>query len=121
MIKKILIVEDDPSIRTMLMGKLKSSGFHTIIASDGGSAIQIFKKEKPALVILDLIIPKKSGFQVIEEIRIKLKSNTPLIVLSNLDQPQDRETAMRLGVNEYIVKSNISLRDLIISINKLVR
>ena len=119
MIKKILIVEDDSSIRTMLENKLKSGGFHTVIAIDGDMAIQLFKKEKPILVILDLIIPKKSGFQVIEEIRIKLKSETPLIVLSNLDQLQDRETAVRLGVNEYIVKSNISLRDLMISINRL--
>lgn len=119
MIKKILIIEDDPSIRSMLENKLKSSGFQTVIATDGDSAIKLFKKEKPDLVIADLIIPKKSGFQVIEEIRIKMKSETPLIVLSNLDQPQDRETAMRLGVNEYIVKSKISLRDLVISISKL--
>ena len=121
MIKKILIIEDDPSIRTMLVGKLKSSGYKTIIATDGEMAIALFKKDKPALAIVDLIIPKKSGFQVIEEIRIKQKSETPIIVLSNLDQPQDRETAMRLGVNEYIVKSNISLRDLMISINNLTK
>jgi len=119
--KKILIIEDDPSVRKMLEDKLKSSNFEVIIASDGDMAIQLFKKNKPALAIIDLIIPKKSGFQVIEEIRINLKSETPIIVLSNLDQPQDRETAMRLGVNEYIVKSNISLRDLMVSINQLIK
>ena len=119
--KTILIVEDDPNIRTMLKDKLQSSGYKTVIAEDGEKAILSFKKEKPDLVLIDLIIPKKSGFQVIEEIRIKLKSNTPLIVLSNLDQPQDRETAMRLGVNQYTVKSNISLRDLLINISELVK
>ncbi len=121
MIKKILIIEDDQSIRKMLENKLNSSGFKAILAVDGEEAIRLFKSEKPSLAIVDLIIPRKSGFEVIEEIRIKLKSEIPLIVLSNLDQPQDRETAMRLGVNEYIVKSNISLRDLMISINKLTK
>ena len=120
MSKKILIVEDDASIRTMLEDKLKNSGYETVVAVDGEKAIQQFKKQKPDLVIADLIIPKKSGFQVIEEIRIKLKSNIPIIVLSNLDQQQDRETATRLGVNEYIIKSNISLRDLEITINLLL-
>jgi len=121
MTNKILIIEDDPNIRLMLEGKLKSSGYKIVIANDGEEAIKMFKKEKPHLIIVDLIIPKKSGFQVIEEIRIKQKSDIPMIVLSNLDQPQDRETAMRLGVNEYIVKSNISLRDLMISINNLIK
>jgi len=118
--KKILVIEDDPNIQQMLLGKLKSSGYHTIVAHDGEEAIQLFKKENPVLALVDLILPKKSGFEVIEEIRIKLKSEIPLIVLSNLDQPQDRETAMRLGVNEYIVKSNISLRDLVVKMEALL-
>ena len=119
--KKILVVEDDTNIRNMLTSKLKSSGFVLTIAVDGSDAISKFKKERPVLVLVDLILPKQSGFEVIEAIRIKYNSQIPIIVLSNLDQPQDRETALRLGVNEYIVKSNVSLRDLILKIQELLR
>jgi DNA-binding response OmpR family regulator len=120
MADKILIIEDDPGIRSMLEGKLKSSGFQVVMASDGQQAIDLYKKEKPGLLFVDLIIPKKSGFQVIEEIRFKLHSEVPIIVLTNLDQQQDRETAKRLGVSEYIVKSNVSLRDLMILVKQLL-
>ena len=120
-IKKILIIEDDPEIMRLLETRLKEGGYHIVKSMNGEDALKVYTQEKPDLAIIDLILPKRSGFEVIEEIRIKLKSETPLIVLSNLDQPQDRETAMRLGVNEYIVKSNISLRDLMISINKLTK
>ena len=121
MAKKILVIEDDPEIIRLLSTRLKESGFRVLKAMNGVDALTIFKKEKPDLAIVDLILPIKSGFEVIEEIRIKMKSKMPLIVLSNLDQPQDREIALRLGVNEYIVKSNISLRDLVISINNFLK
>jgi len=121
MAKTILVIEDDPEIIRLLEARLVESGFNVLKAMNGVDALTIFNENKPDLAIIDLILPNKSGFEVIEEIRIKIKSEMPIIVLSNLDQPQDRETAARLGVNEYIVKSNISLRDLVISINNLLK
>ncbi len=119
--KKILIIEDDPSLQKTLVAKLKASGYQTVLAGDGEEAIKVFKKEKPALILCDLILPKKSGLEVIEEIKINQHSEVPLIVLSNLDQAQDLETAKRLGAVEYILKSDISLRDLIIRIDALTK
>ena len=119
--KKILIIEDDPSLQKTLVAKLKASGYQTVLAGDGEEAIEVFKKEKPVLILCDLILPKKSGLEVIEEIKINQHSEVPLIVLSNLDQAQDLETAKRLGAVEYILKSNISLRDLVIKIAALTK
>ncbi len=119
--KKILVIEDDPSLQKTIVAKLKASGYETLLAGDGEEAIKIFKKDQPILLLVDLILPKKSGLEVIEEIRINQHSTVPMIVISNLDQPQDLESARRLGVNEYVVKSNISLRDLVVKVAELTK
>lgn len=119
--KKILVIEDDPSLQKTIVAKLKASGYETLLAGDGEEAIKIFKKDQPILLLVDLILPKKSGLEVIEEIRINQHSTVPMIVISNLDQSQDLESARRLGVDEYVVKSNISLRDLVVKVAELTK
>lgn len=120
MAKKILIVEDEPALLQALMDRLQRLGYETITAVDGVDAIKKIKSSMPDLVLLDIIMPKKSGFEVIEEIRYRMKSTVPIIVLSNLEQKQDIETAKNLGVTNYYLKSNISLRNLAIEIDKIL-
>ncbi len=120
MSKKILIVEDEEALLRLLSDEIKKHGYEVVEAVDGVEALTKFKKEKPDLLLLEIVMPKKNGFEVLEEIRLKLKSKVPVIVISNLDQPDDVETGKRLGVTDYIVKSNISIRDLLIKIHQVL-
>lgn len=115
--KKILIAEDEPSLRSVLSKKVKSLGYIVFEAKNGEEAVDQFKKEKPDLILLDVVMPIKNGFDVLEEIKMKQKSKIPVIILSNLNESQDIETAKNLGAVDYITKSNLSLRDITIKIH----
>lgn len=120
MAKTILLVEDDQALRGAVVTRLETSDFEVVTAVDGEEAITKFASSHPDLILLDIILPKKSGLEVLEEIKLKQKNPVPIIVLSNADQEQDVETGKNLGAVEYITKSNISLRDLVIRINKIL-
>ena len=118
--KKILIAEDEPSLLSVLSKKVKSLGYTVFEAKDGEQAINIFKKEQPDLVLLDVVMPIKNGFDVLEEIKMKQKSKVPVIILSNLSESQDLETGKNLGAVDYITKSNLSLRDITVKIHNVL-
>jgi len=111
---KILIVEDDKFLRTLLEKKFQRENFEVITAVDGEEALDKIVIEKPDLILLDIILPKKSGFYVLEEINkdINLK-NIPVFIISNLGQPEDIEKGKKLGVKAYFVKAGLSLDELI--------
>lgn len=111
---KILIVEDDNFLRTVLERRLKKEGFEVITAVNGNEAFQKIIYELPDLVLLDIILPQKSGFVVLEEINKdpNLKS-IPIFIISQLGQPEDIKKGIDLGAIEYIVKAKISLDELI--------
>lgn len=111
---KVLLVEDDKFLRTVLEKKLFNEGFEVIIAEDGEEAIQKLVQERPDIILLDIVLPKRSGFSVIEEIRKDPEFRSlPIIVLSNLGQQEDVEKGLSLGAVEYFVKAKISLDDLL--------
>jgi DNA-binding response OmpR family regulator len=114
--QKILIVEDDPALLKVLTAKIKSLGYVVIAAKDGVQAIKKFTSEPPDLVLLDIVLPIQSGFSVLEEIKIKLKSKVPVIILSNLSEPQDIETGKNLGAVDYIIKSNLTLKSIMVKV-----
>ena len=118
--KKILIVEDDPALLDVLSSKVKSLDYTVIEAKDGEQAIIKFNNEFPDLILLDIVMPLKSGFEVLEEIRIKYQSKVPVIILSNLSEPQDIETAKNLGALDYIIKSNLTLKEIMVKINNAI-
>lgn len=118
--KKILIVDDDPALLNVLSSKVKSLNYTVIEAKDGEQALTKFKKEHPDLVLLDIVMPLKSGFEVLEEIRIKQNSKVPVIILSNLAESQDIETGKNLGAADYITKSNLTLKEIMVKINKAI-
>lgn len=119
--KKILVVEDDNFLANVYRIKLKKAGFEITIATDGAEALEKIKSQNFDLVILDLIIPKIDGFGVLTEIRSQEKYKTlPVLIASNLSQMEDINRALKLGANDFIVKSDITLDALIEKINKLI-
>lgn len=109
--KKILIVEDEPQMQKVLEKKVSSLGYKTLVANDGDTALKKILEGGIDLILLDIIMPVKSGFDVLEQMRSK-DIDIPVIILSNLGDDEDFETAKRLGAKDYFVKSNISLRDI---------
>ena len=107
---KILLVEDDRFLIKAVYTKLTQKGFEVVLANDGDEAISKAKTEKPELVLLDMVLPKKSGFEVLRELKGNPETaSIPVFILSNLAQDQDIQEGKALGAEDYIVKSNTSL------------
>jgi DNA-binding response OmpR family regulator len=112
----IFLVEDDPFLSSVLQLKLTKEGFKVIRASDGEEAINMLIDQglKPDLILLDLILPKRNGFEVLETIRQEpMLEKLPVIVISNLGQPSDVERGKSLGVIDYYVKAKFSVDELV--------
>ncbi|MDP2946692.1 MAG: response regulator [Nanoarchaeota archaeon] len=112
--KKILFIEDEPNLQKAIGELLRQEGFQIFEAVDGVQGLEIAVKEKPDLILLDLILPKKDGFEVLKELKAddKLKS-IPVIILSNLEGTGDVEKALGLGATTYLVKANYELNDVL--------
>lgn len=107
---KILLVEDDRFLIKAVYTKLTQKGFEVVLANDGDEAISKAKTEKPELVLLDMVLPKKSGFEVLRTLKGDPETaSIPVFILSNLAQDQDIQEGKALGAEDYIVKSNTSL------------
>ncbi len=117
MSKKILIIEDDKSLSRVLKLKLKNSGYEVDVASNGEEGSQKLDGGGYDLALLDLIMPKMTGFDVLEFVD-KNGIATPILILSNLGQNEDREKTQEYkNVQGYVVKSNIALDDVIKTID----
>lgn len=115
----ILIVEDDEFISDVYMKKLALEGFEMDLAKDGEEALRKIRDRKPDIVLLDIMIPLKDGFQVLTELRADAAlSDIRVVVMSNLSQGKDIARAKELGALDYIVKSNVSLPDMVQRIRK---
>lgn len=119
---KILVVEDDPFLRQAYTIKLTKSDFTVEVATDGIEAMEKLKTFLPDLILLDLVMPRKDGFATLEDIKKQEKlQNIPVIVASNLGQPDEIARVKTLGANDFVIKSNLSLEDLITKINNLAK
>lgn len=101
--KKILIVEDEPSLIFTLQDTLENEGYQTFIAKEGGKALEIVKEENPDLLILDLMLPGISGYDVCEKIR-EMNYTFPIIMLTARDQEIDKVTGLNIGADDYMTK-----------------
>jgi len=105
MAEKILIVEYEPAIVTMLEYNLKSEGYETIVATDGLQALDMAEKERPALILLDWVLPKMTGVEVCKTIRKKAQhSGVPIIMLTARGEEADKVLGLKLGADDYITK-----------------
>lgn len=111
---KILFMEDEQSLQSA-MGELLEQNKYTVFkALDGESGLAMAKKELPQLILLDLILPKKNGFEVLEELKKDPSTkNIPVVVLTNLEGSAEVEKALSLGATTYLVKANYKLDELL--------
>ena len=111
---KILLVEDDKFISRAYCDGFKRAGFDVVTAFDGDEAMEKIKKETPDLILLDLIMPGKNGFELLGELKMDdALKNIPVIVLSNLGQETDIERAKEMGAEDYMIKANYSMADVV--------
>ncbi len=100
---KILVVEDEPSLIFTLRDTLESEGYQVIVSEDGEQAVELVKEHKPDLMILDIMLPGKSGYDICKEVR-SLKYSFPIIMLTAKDQEIDKVKGLNLGADDYITK-----------------
>ncbi len=100
--QKILVVDDEASIRRILETRLKMAGYNVVTAEDGEEAVDLFNKTNPDLVILDVMMPKMDGYGVTREIR--RVSDIPIIILTALGDVSERITGLELGADDYVIK-----------------
>jgi DNA-binding response OmpR family regulator len=115
---KILIVEDDAGLRQGLEINLRLENYETVQAADGDEAIRMFHAHSPNLVLLDLMLPKKSGFEVLEHIRTT--SKVPVILLTARGQETDKVRGLRGGADDYVTKP-FGLQELFARIDAVIR
>lgn len=119
--KSILIVEDEPAILKILARKMNEIGCEVRTAKDGEEALKEIQKNRPDLTLLDVMLPKRDGLDVLRTVRDKYGYDLPIIIISNLDVDEDIKVAKNLGVIDYIIKSNISLEDLMDQVLKVLK
>lgn len=118
---KILLAEDDQFIARAYKDGFEQAGFEVVAAVDGVETVKKIRSEKPDLLLLDLVMPIKSGFGVMEEIKADETIKVPVLVLSNLSQESDIKKSKELGAIDYIVKSNISMKEVIEVVKKYLK
>ncbi len=112
--KKILLVEDDEALAGVYKSRLEIEGFETAWASNGENALSEAIAFKPDLILLDAMMPKISGFDVLDILRNTPETaNIHVIMLTALSQPKDKERAQALGVDDYLVKSQVVIGDVV--------
>ena len=120
--KKVMLIEDDRFLSSLVKARLEKDGLTVIQSFDGDDAIRRLPEERPDLVILDLVMPKTNGFEVLKAISLMPGlDRTPVVIVSNLAQDSDIEKAQQLGAKAYFVKVKISIDDLIGKIEDLVK
>lgn len=118
---KIIIVEDEPMISEIYQKKFSESGYEIIAADSGEQALNLINKDKVDLILLDLIMPKMDGFEVIKNIRAgSYNKDVKIIVFSNLSQKENQEKAMKLGANGFIVKSDYTPSALVKEVTRIL-
>ncbi|MEI8338590.1 MAG: response regulator [bacterium] len=111
---KILLVEDDNSLATVYVDRLEAEGFEVKRVENGEDALAAAESFQPDLVLLDVMMPEINGFDVLDILRNTPKTaNLKVIMLTALSQESDKERAMSLGVDDYLVKSQIVIADVI--------
>ena len=116
---KVLVVDDEPSLQTLLTYNLKKSGFDVVLAEDGQQALDIIHEQKIDIVLLDIMLPEKSGVDVTRELRAE-KNQIPIIMLTALDDEIDKVVGLEIGADDYVTKP-FSPREVIARVHAVLR
>ena len=118
---KLLLVEDDVNLRDIYYSRFQAEGYDLAVASNGEEALAMSVKEKPDLIILDVMMPRISGFDVLDILRSTPEtSHTKVIMMSALSEQSDKDRGKSLGVDEYLVKSQVTLEDVVTTVKRVL-
>lgn len=119
--KTVLIAEDDAFIKRAYVDSLTRAGYEVLTASDGVEALDVARSQSPDLILLDLMMPVKNGFEFLEEACADESiKNIPVIILSNLGQDSDIKKCQEMGAEDYMIKSNNSMKDVVEKVAKFL-
>lgn len=118
---KVLLVEDDSFISKMYVTKFTLQKFNVLAAADGEEGLRLAEQEVPDIILLDIMLPKMDGWQVLEHLKINQKTkNIPVLMLTNLGAQEDIERGLELGATDYMIKAHFVPSEVIEKINRLV-
>ncbi len=121
MIKTILIVEDEEVLASFLKRKLSRRGYRSIVAADGKEGLKKIKEIRPDLILLDIVMPKMDGFEVMEaKQKIEAIKDIPIIIISNSGQPVEISRAQKLGAKDWIIKTNFNPEEVVGKVEKIL-
>lgn len=119
---KIVIIEDEPMLLKALNIELLGEKFQIASAQNGVSGLELVEKEKPDLVLLDLLLPRISGFDVLQKMKENPETkNIPVIILSNLSEEDQVKKALKLGAEDFFIKSNIKLEQIVKKVKTVLK
>jgi DNA-binding response OmpR family regulator len=121
MAKKILIIEDEEILSSLLSKRLEREGYEIVVAPDGEVGVETMKEQKPDLVLLDIVMPKKDGFQVMEEMQAdEALSKIPVVIISNSGQPVELDRAKKLGAKDWLVKTEFDPQEVLDKVSRQI-
>jgi len=116
---KIILIEDDKILAKVIFEELRKADFNVIQVFDGNKALKIIRAEKPDLILLDIILPEKPGFEILEELKKSPDTkDIPVIIMSMLSNVEDIKKGLRLGADDYFVKSQHTVAEIIEKVRK---
>lgn len=120
--QRILLIEDDRYLVKIYSNKLLQSGYDVDFSINAEEGLRKVSVHKPDIILLDLILPGKDGFEFMQDLKTMLGKNKkiPIIILSNLGQAIDMEQAKRLGAVDYLIKANVSLEDIVSKVKEVI-
>jgi len=119
---KVLIIEDEPFLVEIYREKLEAEGIKTIATDSVVEALNLFQKESPDLILLDILLPREDGLYFLKRLREEFpETRVPIIVFSNYDNQQTREEAFLLGVKDYLIKTNYTPEELTSKIREYLK
>jgi DNA-binding response OmpR family regulator len=122
MSKKILIVEDEKILRDMYAEKFSRAGFKVILAQDSQQGLKLAKKEKPDLILLDILLPKENGIFFLKQMRKDPQiAECEVVAFSNYDDPQTKKEAKELGVKGYLIKTNYTPKEIVEKVKEYLK
>lgn len=120
--KTVLIIEDDEFLRSLTAKRLEKEGFGVEVGVDGENGLAVAESKTPDLILLDLLLPGLDGFEVLKKLKeMNGLKTVPVIIFSNLGQKEDIERAKGLGANDFLIKANFTLDDVVSKIHGLLK
>ena len=118
---KILLIEDDPFLLSMYTTKFELENFQVEAAEDGEKGLELALETNPDIILLDILMPKMNGFEVLEKLKIDAKTkDVPVILLTNLNQKDEIERGMSLGADDYLIKAHFMPTEVVDKIKKVI-